>query len=102
MNEGNPMVQGMGRRERCYVEVLARFGADGSCRPTAIILDGRTYPIDQVVNVHHVAVPDRPGSHQTRYAIRVRGKLTYAWRDEAGWYVERIVYDDSAPSTRAR
>ena len=98
MIEGHTMVHGMGHRERRYVEVVVRFGLTGSCEPVKIILDGRSYPIDRTLEARRISDPKRAGTHLTRYTIIVKGKMTHVWRDEIGWYVEKIIRDDADPA----
>ncbi len=74
---------------KTYVDVLAKFDADGTVTPLRIRWeDGRVYGIARVTDVSRVA-SIRGGGLGLRYTIWVGGKQTYLWRDDDRWFVER-------------
>lgn len=84
-------MRGIERREKCYVEVVARHTVEGSVVPIEIVWeDGRRFEIDRVVESRRAASM-RVGGHGVRYTIWIGGRERFLWRDERGWYVERIV-----------
>ncbi len=87
------MVRGIDRREKRYVEVIARFLEDGACEPLAIILDdGRKFLIDRTVEVRRAASM-KVGGYGLRYTVMIEGRAKQLWRDDRGWYVEYIISD---------
>jgi len=87
------MVQGIERREKCYVEVVLDVSSEGKITPLAIYwLDGRCFCIDRVVERRYAASM-KVGGHGMRYTVFIEGKPKFLWNDENGWYVERIVHD---------
>lgn len=85
------MVQGVSRREKCYVEVVARHPVDGAVVPLVIIWeDGRRFPVDRVLEQRYAASM-KVGGHGLRYTIVVGGLERFLWLDDQGWYVERII-----------
>ncbi len=87
------MVQGIERREKRYVEVIADFDAQGQITPLAIVWeDGTRFEIDRV-SERRRAASMKVGGYGTRYTVHIGGKLRYLWQDDNGWYVEAIVHD---------
>lgn len=84
------MVKGIERREKRYVEVVARFSEDGACFPLVIVVDGKRFDIDTTTEVRRAASM-KVGGYGTRYSVLIGGHLKYLWRDDKGWYVEYIV-----------
>lgn len=86
-------MRGIERREKRYVEVIADHRVGGAVVPMAIIWeDGRRFPIDRVSEVRRCASM-KVGGRGLRYTVEVGGRARHLWRDEGGWYVERIVHD---------
>lgn len=84
-------MRGIERREKRYVEVVARHTAEGSVVPIEIVWeDGRRFEIDRVAECRRAASM-RVGGHGVRYTVWIGGRERFLWRDERGWYVERIV-----------
>ena len=80
--------------QRVYVEMLARYGKDGTMTPAAIKWeDGETYEIDRVLDVRRAA--SEAGSMGIRYTVRILGKErriffedTYSETGKPRWFVE--------------
>lgn len=86
-------MRGIERREKCYVEVIADHDVDGRVEPLAVVWeDGRVFGIDRVVEQRYAASM-KVGGHGLRYTVMMGGKERFIWRDDKGWYVERIVHD---------
>lgn len=86
-------MKGIGRREKCYVEVLADFSEDGRVTPLEIVWeDGRRFGVDRVIDGRW-ASNMKLGGTGYRYTVMVGGKERFLWRDGERWYVERIVPD---------
>lgn len=86
-------MKGIERREKCYVEVIARHALDGSVEPLALVWeDGRVFAIDRVVEKRRAASM-RVGGHGLRYTVSICGRERFVWLDDRGWYVEKIVSD---------
>lgn len=95
------MVRGVNRREKLYVDVIARFTTDGDLVPLKIILpqeairDGAhrsEFDIQKVLEVRHAASM-KVGGYGLRYKVLIDGKAKHVWQDQDGWYVEHIVND---------
>ncbi len=87
------MVSNIERREKCYVEVIADFGVDGTVTPLVIVWeDGTRFPIESVSECRRAASM-KVGGYGTRYTVHIGGKVRYLWKDANGWYVEAIVND---------
>ena len=85
------MVQGIERREKCYVETIVDFGVDGRITPLAIVWeDGRRFDIDGVAERRYAASM-KVGGHGMRYTVIIGGRARHLWHDDKGWYVEKIV-----------
>lgn len=70
------------RVHREYVDVVARFGRDGSIEPVAVMWrDGRSFPVDEVLYVGEFGAPER-GRRIARYDVRFGGH-------ETAMYLER-------------
>lgn len=71
--------QGDGSRRRVhreYVDVVARFGRDGSLDPVAVLWrDGRSFRIDEVLERCPFGAPAR-GRRTARYRVRLGGHET--------------------------
>lgn len=86
-------MQGIERREKCYVEVIARHDLEGNVHPLSIIWeDGRSFAIDRVMERRHAASM-KVGGHGLRYTVLIEGHPKFLWLDDQGWYVEKIVHD---------
>lgn len=86
-------MKGIERREKCYVEVIARHSLDGSVEPLALVWeDGRVFAIDRVIEKRRAASM-RVGGHGLRYTVSICGRERFVWLDDRGWYVEKIVSD---------
>ena len=73
---------------KVYVEVVARFDADGNVTPLSITWeDGRVYEIDRVLDARRAASL-KAGGIGIRYRCRIAGKETYLWYEEPRWFVE--------------
>ena len=71
-----------------FVEVVARFDSAGRMEPQKIIWeDGRTFPIDCVLDVRRAASL-KAGGQGTRYTCRICGKRRYLFYDPPQWFVE--------------
>ena len=85
------MVQGIERREKCYVEAVVDVSPEGLVTPLAIYWeDGRCFCIDRVIERRRAASM-RVGGFGTRYTVEIGGKERFLWNDDVAWYVERIV-----------
>lgn len=73
------------RVHREYVDVVARFGRDGSIEPVAVMWrDGRSFPVDEVTGKGEFGSPEH-GRCTARYDVRFGGHETsmYLERREA-------------------
>ena len=71
-----------------YVDVIARFYADGKLIPLAIWwTDGEMYEIDRVLDVRPAASL-KAGGAGMRYTCRIQGHEKYLWLEENRWFVE--------------
>ena len=70
------------RRHREYVDVVARFGRDGSIDPVCVMWrDGRSFPVDEVTEAGGFGALVR-GTQTARYRVRFG-------RHETDLYLER-------------
>lgn len=73
---------------KVYVEVIARFDAEGNITPLTVIWeDGRVFEIDKVLDIRRAASL-KAGGIGVRYTCRIRGRETFLWYEEPRWYVE--------------
>jgi len=80
--------------QRVYVELLARYGKDGTMMPAVIKWeDGQSYEIDRVLDVRRAA--SEAGSMGVRYTVRIMGQKrhlfyedTYSETGKPRWFVE--------------
>lgn len=74
---------------KVYVDVIARFDAQGGVRPQSIRWeDGTDYEIDRVLDVRRAASLKAGGSG-IRYTVRIAGRESYIWYEDGGrWFVE--------------
>ena len=76
-------------RNKVYVEVEARFSAEGRLMPRAIIWeDGRRYEIDRVVSIERCA-SQKAGGKGVRYTCMINGRQSYLFYEVDKWFVER-------------
>lgn len=83
---------------KVYVQVQARFRADGIMIPTSLVWeDGICYKIDKVTDIRQAAAM-KVGGQGDRYTIWVNGKPTYLFFERSTaitgnvigkWFVER-------------
>lgn len=74
---------------KAYVSVTVRFSSLGELTPLNIEWeDGRTYEIDEVMNVCRAA-SIRAGGAGIRYTVRIGRTITYLFLEEYKWFVER-------------
>ena len=83
---------------KIFVEVTARFDADGGLTPLDLIWeDGRHYPIDRILDVRP-APAARAGGQGDRYTIRMNNQETHIFFEHNSdygsaipgrWFVER-------------
>jgi hypothetical protein len=71
-----------------YVDVTAKFNADGSITPLEIQWeDGRRYPIDRILDIRRAASL-KAGGTGIRYTCRIAGRPKYLYLEETKWFVE--------------
>ncbi len=76
--------------KKTYVEVTARFSADGQILPIKILWnDGRSFFIDRVVDIRPAASL-KAGGAGIRYTCRIEGKESYLFLEENRFFVEEI------------
>jgi hypothetical protein len=91
------VVKGISERKKRYVEVVAVHDTDGSVTPKAIRWsDGRTFRIDQVLDVQRRASL-KVGGFGLRYLIRIGHHQSFLFYEEPKWFVEEIVRESSPP-----
>ena len=74
---------------KVYVDVIARFGADGGLYPLEIIWeDGRRYTIDRITEIMR-ASSMKAGGSGIRYGCIIYNHRTYVFLEEDRWFVER-------------
>ena len=82
------MVRGIERRQKRYVEVVARTGTDGRVMPLSIIWeDGRCFDVDCVTDVRRAASL-KVGGSGVRYICEIRGTRTFLYFEDPLWFVE--------------
>ena len=100
------------RVHREYVDVVARFGRDGSLEPVCVLWkDGRAFPVDEVVSqvpygrpahgrrtaCYHV----RFGGHETElYLERREPRPEYSEGETTRWWV--YAYDQVLPASKRK
>lgn len=83
---------------KVYVDVTAKFNADGLLIPTSIIWeDGRRYVIDKVTDIRQAAAM-KAGGQGDRYTVWINGRQSYLFFERSTeltgnyigrWFVER-------------
>ena len=83
---------------KVYVDVTAKFNADGLLHPTSITWeDGRRYLIDKVTDIRQAAAM-KAGGQGDRYTVWINGKQSYLFFERSTeltgnnigrWFVER-------------
>ena len=73
---------------KVFVEVTARFDAEGKITPLSLLWeDGTVYEIDRVLDVRRAASL-KAGGMGIRYTVRINGKQSYLFYEEPRWFVE--------------
>ena len=73
---------------KIFVEVTARFDADGGLTPLDLIWeDGRHYPIDRVLDVRRAASL-KAGGAGIRYTGQIGRCRRFLYYDQPQWFVE--------------
>ena len=76
---------------RTYVEVAAEYDELGKITPLRITFRGRTYEVDQVLDVRQ-AYAVNAGGQGMRYTVRIGLRRTYLFQaDDRRWFVEEKV-----------
>ncbi len=76
--------------KKTYVEVTARFTADGRIIPFKILWDdGKIYNIDRIIDVCRAASL-KVGGTGIRYTCRIGQKESYLFLEENQWFVEKV------------
>lgn len=85
---------------KVYVEVVARFTADGKLLPLSLTWeDGRAYSIDRVLDIRP-APALKAGGQGDRYTVLICGKQRYLFFERSAstksniigrWFVERCL-----------
>ncbi|NLM62539.1 MAG: hypothetical protein GX193_10750 [Clostridiales bacterium] len=77
------------KNPKVYVDVIARFSADGELFPLEIIWeDGRRYAIDRITEIRR-ASSMKAGGTGIRYGCIINNHRTYVFFEEDRWFVER-------------
>ena len=86
------------QNSKVYVDVTAKFNADGLLVPTSIIWeDGRRYVIDKVSDIRQAAAM-KAGGQGDRYTVWINGRQSYLFFERSTeltgnyigrWFVER-------------
>ncbi|WMJ83833.1 hypothetical protein ACS3UN_12295 [Oscillospiraceae bacterium LTW-04] len=73
---------------RVDVEVLAKYQLDDKIIPVSVKWDdGRTFEIDQVLDIRPAA-STKVGGTGIRYLVRIGRTRTYRFLEENNWFVE--------------
>lgn len=73
---------------KVFVEVTARFDAEGKITPLSLLWeDGTVYEIDRVLDIRRAASL-KAGGMGIRYTVRINGKQSYLFYEEPRWFVE--------------
>ncbi len=73
---------------KVYVQVDARFTADGKIIPHRIVWeDGKVYTIDEVLDIRRAASL-KAGGIGMRYLVRLDRKEAFLWYEEPAWFME--------------
>lgn len=84
-------MHGVERREKHYVEVIARFDEGGGLTPLRVVWeDGTRYDVDRVLDRRRAASL-KVGGIGVRYLVEIGGRRTYLFYEEPRWFVERKV-----------
>jgi hypothetical protein len=76
-----PWAENGSSEKKAYVQVVARFSADGRVVPVSIIWeDGQEYKIDRVTDIRPAA-SIKAGGIGMRYTCVVQGRQTYLFRE---------------------
>lgn len=76
--------------KKTYVEVTARFTAEGEILPIKILWkDGRSFFIDKLLDIRPAASL-KAGGAGIRYTCRIDGRQSYLFLEENRWFVEEI------------
>lgn len=76
-------------RAKVYVNVLAKFDAEGNITPISVEWeDGRIYEIDRVLDVRRGSSL-KAGGTGMRYTIRIGRNQTMLYYENPAWFVER-------------
>lgn len=73
---------------KVYVEVVAKFDADGQIFPVSLRWeDGTVYEIDQILSSCRRA-SIKAGGIGIRYTCQISGRQRYLYYEEPRWFVE--------------
>ena len=73
---------------KIFVEVIVKFGIDGTMTPLSLIWeDGTVYEIDRVLDMHRAASL-KAGGMGIRYTIRIQNQHRYLYYEDPCWFVE--------------
>lgn len=76
--------------KKTYVEVTARFTAEGEILPIKILWhDGRTFFVDKITDIRPAASL-KAGGAGIRYTCRIEGKESYLFLEENRFFVEEF------------
>lgn len=95
------MVQGVQGWAKRYVEVYARWRADGRIEPLAVVWgDGRRFDVERQFGNPKRAMSRKVSGGGLRYDVQVGGKRTHLWLEDVGtrvsptgrrWFVEEVI-----------
>lgn len=86
----------MSGRVKTYVDVKVDFLSDGIMKPREIVLGGRTFEIDRIIDIRPAASL-KVGGQGDRYTIMVLGRQSYLFFERSAevsgcklgrWFVE--------------
>lgn len=74
--------------KRVYVEVLARYSAEGEVEPLSVLWeDGRRFWVDRVLDKRRCSSL-KVGGIGMRYSCVISGKTRYLFYEDDKWFVE--------------
>lgn len=91
----------MASRIKTYVDVNVDFDTDGTMKPREIILGGRAFEVDKVLDIRPAASL-KVGGQGDRYTIMVLGRQSYLFFERCAnitgcrlgrWFVEKKVIE---------
>lgn len=72
-----------------FLEVVAKFDANGNISPMSINWQGRMLDIDRILDCR-TAPSLKHGGQGTRYTCRIGKQVFYLFNDDNHWFIEKL------------